>query len=116
MAAKVLACGGAAKKVCALLNEHGYAAHAVREYEAERAEGIDAVILLPPVAEGGTISAAEALVRQGVAVLCVGAEPPEGSGAVFLKSPYLRQCCCRRLRLHWKCAPVCARWKGRTSG
>ena len=87
MAAKVLACGGAAKKVCALLNEHGYAAHAVREYEAERAEGMDAVILLPPVAEGGTVSAAEALVRQGVAVLCVGAEPPEGSGAVFLKNP-----------------------------
>ena len=87
MAAKVLACGGAAKKVCALLNEHGYAARAAREYAPERAEGIDAVILLPPVAEGGTISAAEALVRQGVAVLCVGVEPPEGSGAVFLKNP-----------------------------
>ena len=87
MAARVLACGGAAKKMRSLLRENGYIAHAVREYEAERAEGMDAVILLPPVAEGGTISAAEALVRQGIAVLCVGAEPPEGSGAVFLKSP-----------------------------
>ena len=87
MAAKVLACGGAAKKVCALLNEHGYAARAAREYAQERAEGIDAAILLPPLSAEAVQSAAEALARRGVAVLCVGVRPPEESGAVQLPSP-----------------------------
>ena len=79
MAARVLACGGAAKKMRSLLRENGYIAHAVREYEAERAEGMDAVILLPPVAEGGTISAAEAPVRQGVARHPGARSCPEGA-------------------------------------
>ena len=87
MAARVLACGGAAKRMRSLLRENGYIAHAAREYAPERAEGMDAAILLPPLSAEAVQSAAEALARRGVAVLCVGVEPPEGSGAVFLKSP-----------------------------
>lgn len=85
MAARVLACGGAAKKVCALLNEHGYAARAAREYVSERAKDIDAAILLPPLSEEAVQSAAEELAKRGAAVLCVGVRPPEG--AAYLPSP-----------------------------
>lgn len=87
MAARVLACGGAAKKMRSLLRENGYIAHAVREYEAGRAADADAVLLLPPLSEEAVQSAAEEQAKSGVAVLCVGVEPPEGSGAVFLKNP-----------------------------
>ena len=87
MAAKVLACGGAAKKVCALFNEHGYAARAAREYEAGRAADADAVLLLPPLSEEAVQSAVEELSKRGAAVLCVGVQPPEGTGALHLQSP-----------------------------
>ena len=87
MAAKVLACGGAAKKVCALLNEHGYAARAAREYGAGRAEEIDAAIFLPPLSAEAVQSAAAELSKSGAALLCVGVEPPAGTGAVHLQSP-----------------------------
>ena len=87
MAARVLACGGAAKKVCALLNEHGYAARAAREYVSERAKDIDAAILLPPLCAEAVQSAAEEQAKSGAAVLCVGVQPPAGLGAVHLPSP-----------------------------
>ncbi len=85
MAARVLACGGAAKKVCALLSEHGYAARAAREYAPSLAAGADAAILLPPLSEEAVQRAAEELAKHGAAVLCVGVRPPEG--AVCLPSP-----------------------------
>ena len=83
---KVLACGGAAKRAAAFLRENGYSVKCAPAFAESEAAGADAVLLLPPDSAAAAEEAA-GLARRGVAVLCMGAEPPADCGAVYLPLP-----------------------------
>lgn len=83
---RVFACGGAAKRATALLRENGYSVACGKTYAEAEASSADAVLLLPPDSAAAA-EQATALARRGIAVLCLGEEPPADSGAVYLPLP-----------------------------